>query len=66
MEFWEVRLAQEIFEDRLAQGLITIQFGTPPPPTKCGQTENITSRHPSDVGGKNVDLLKSFFSALSF
>ena len=52
MEFWEVRLAQEIFEDRLAQDLLTIQFGTPPP-TKCGQTENITSRHPSDAGGNN-------------
>ena len=25
---------------------------TPPPP-KCGQTENITFRHPSDAGGKN-------------
>ena len=26
-------------------------LGTPPPPPKCGQTENITSRHPSDAGG---------------
>ena len=25
-----------------------------PPSRKCGQTENITSRHPSDAGGKNV------------
>ena len=35
--------------------------GTPPtwtwtwdPPPKCGQTENITSRHPSDAGGNNI------------
>ena len=26
-----------------------------PPPRKCGQTENITSRHPSDAGGKNIN-----------
>ena len=26
---------------------------SPPPPRKCGQTENISSRHPSDAGGKN-------------
>ena len=30
--------------------------GTPPPP-KCGQTENITFRHPSDAGG-NKTILK--------
>ena len=34
----------------------------PPPPPKCGQTENITSRHPSDAGGYNdVRYLYSVF-----
>ena len=27
------------------------------PPCKCGQTENITSRHPSDAGGKKLPPL---------
>ena len=31
---------------------LDLRWGTPPP-HKCGQTENITSRHPSDAGGKN-------------
>ena len=30
-----------------------LRWGTPPP-HKCGQTENITSRHPSDAGSKNL------------
>ena len=25
-----------------------------PPPHKCGQSENITSRHPSDAGGNGI------------
>ena len=29
-------------------------WSTPPPPTGCEQTENITLPHPSDVGGSNV------------
>ena len=28
-------------------------MGYPPPPHKCGQTENITFPHPSDAGGNN-------------
>ena len=28
----------------------------PPPPRKCGQSENITFRHPSDAGGKNTTV----------
>ena len=32
---------------------LDLRWGTPPPPRKCGQTENITSRHPSDAGGNN-------------
>ena len=34
-----------------------LRWGTlPPPPRKCGQTENITFPHPSDAGGKKVQL----------
>ena len=30
-----------------------------PLPRKCGQTENITFPHPSDAGGKNVNIPRS-------
>ena len=38
-----------------------LDLGPPPyldlgPPQKCGQTQNITSRHPSDAGGKYTQL----------
>ena len=31
----------------------------PPPPPKCGQTENITSRHPLDAGGKKSSCVNA-------
>ena len=34
-------------------------MGTPPPMWTDTQSENITSRHPSDAGGKNVLFAKS-------
>ena len=38
-------------------------IGYPPPP-KCGQTENITSRHPSDAGGNNIIIPQRYITQI--
>ena len=41
------------------------EMGNPPPPRKCGQSENITSRHPSDAGGNDATASFLFIWAIS-